>query len=353
MLILPITRHAWLVAASAAVTILVAGVVAAASLGPGGPPDPIGSVGLAAQPEVDCDDPNDPNCTIGDHTEQGGDPPPSTGGDPDRDGACTWTTSTAVLASLAAQGTGTIEIPCVHPEYGWWDGDHCYWSSQFPWSWPAPEEPPEGMSAEDGQWYYGTCLSGVQLFNGVPQYYIQAALFAQWFESAAVPVVTPEMVVLDWLAGFPLHEVEIRLSPPVTGSGLIDLPVWLGVDQAPETWGPIDASHCIGSLCATIGAMVTKVEWDMGDGTVVTCTADQHVAWEPGMPFLSPGDNCHHYYRRASRDQPGGKYQITATSTWAVHWEAEASAASGDLERTLTAEVSLQIDEIQVLVGDR
>jgi hypothetical protein len=371
MLITSIRPTTWLVAALAAVTALVAAAIVAASLGPAPLPDPAGGAGLAAQPEVGCgaeSDPNDPHCQVGDHDDGEGEERPDLPGAPGGgEGACIFVNgrSGPILASyrgadrsrtvLVAQ-TGAVEVPCYMDVWGWYNSsDRCYYGD-FPeirLATSGVPEPPEGETEEDGSWYYLRCL--VEVIGELPNqdYVIWAVERWAWVDNVDVPTVTPLQVAQDWLARVALHGVEIQLAPPVTGAGLVDLPVWLGVNRSADTWGPTNDSHCLSGVCVTIQAHVAGVEWTMGDGTVVTCAADQHVAWEPGIPFLSPGDNCHHYYRRASRDQPDGKYQITATSTWAVHWEAGASAAAGDLETARTAEVSLQIDEIQVLVGDR
>jgi len=348
MLIKQMSKSTWLVAALAAAVALVAGVVVAAGLRPVHPSEPAGLVDLAAQPE-DCNQPNDPNCSIGEH-EDGEDPPPDIGDGSGGGGPCTWTSGGGVITvSLAAQGGETIEIPCVHPQYGFFDGDHCYWSSDYPFPYEPPAAPPDGENAEDGQWYYGTCFNDAYYFNGELVLQIQAALFDQWFNNAEVPVITPEQVALDWLANVALFGIDFALAPPETGAGLVTLPVWLGVNGAADSWGPLSDTHCITGVCVSISAEVATVDWTMGDGTSFSCDRGEHIAWQSGThDYLRP-EGCHHYYQRASRNQPDGRYAITATSNWAVHWESDVSDAAGDLTATREASTALQIDEIQVL----
>jgi hypothetical protein len=354
---LTISKRTWLASALAALTALAAGIGVATSLGTTSTPfGPQGTVELAQGNGGQCP-PGDPDCTIEDH-DPGEDPPDGPGGPGGGGGGpCTFNNGGGTVTVsgqsgeslelvLAAQ-TGEVVIPCNHPVYGFYS-DGCFWGDPPPLV-ELPEAPPDGENAEDGAWYYGTCIT--EVIGELPNqdYIIFAAIRFQWFDNGAVPVITPEQVAQDWLASVTLLGVEFQLAPPTTGSGLVTLPVWLGVAENENSWGPIFDDHCLGGVCVSITAQVANVDWTMGDGTSFNCTRDQHVAWESGMDYLAPGGNCHHYYQRASRNQPEGKYQITATSNWTVHWEADASDAAGDLETTREATVALEINEIQVL----
>jgi hypothetical protein len=358
---LTISKRAWLAASLASLTALVAGIVTAIDLNATGSSGSTAAAGFVAQGGGQCP-PDDPSCSVDDHTDPPPAPPggPGGGGDPGGGGGgpCVWTGgggSTTVAdrsgqePRLVLVAQTSIEVPCNHPAYGFWSGG-CYYGNPPPLVEP-PANPPGGQSAEDGQYYYERCPINVEEFNGQLVFTFFAVIRWIWFENGAVPVAlpTPLEVAQDWLANIELHGVDFELAPPETGSGLVTLPVWLGVNGTENTWGPISASHCLQTVCVSIEALVDTVNWTMGDGASFGCDRDQHVVWEPGMNYLAPGDRCHHYYQRASRNQPGGKYQITATSHWAVHWEADASDASGDLETTREATAALEIDEIQVL----
>jgi hypothetical protein len=295
-----------------------------------------------------------PRCEFSQH-EDGANPPDRPGGGPSGGGVCTFDNGSGHLTVADGSG-GTVEfvlvaqagevvIPCHHPEHGFY-ADGCFWRISPPLL-LLPKEPPAGADEADGAYYLGTCIA--QVIGELPNqdYLMQAAMFFRWFENGEIPVVTPEQVARDWLAGVTLYGVGFQLAPPETGSGLVTLPVWLGVTETETTWGPIADQHCIGGVCISLTALVTAVDWAMGDGASLTCSREQHVAWQPGMNYLQPGDNCHHYYHRASRDQPGGKYQITATSTWTVDWQGTGDA--GQLTTTRGATVALEIDEVQVL----
>lgn len=323
------------------------------------PETPRMAIDLIAQPEEDDDGaicpPGEADCEVTDEDETGGGGDGEGNGDSDTGGggggACTYTVSTVITAALAAQ-TRTFEVPCYRSDAGWYDGEGCYYGD-FP---PIRDatggipEPPEGETEEDGRWYYLRCIANVQIFNGELNFTVLAVERWVWVDFEDVPTITPEQVFQEWYAGITLDPVQPRLSPPAGTSGLVGLPVWLGLEPTENSLGPIDDNYCIGDVCVTIVGVVTTVEWTMGDGGSVNCAPDEHEVWQRGENFLAP-PGCHHYYHRASRNQPDGQYGITATSQWEVTWTADASDAGGTETPDRTATVSLQIDEVQVLTG--
>lgn len=72
-------------------------------------------------------------------------------------------------------------------------------------------------------------------------------------------------------------------------------------------------------------------------------------AWQPGLDFLSPGE-CHHVYRRHSRNQPNGSYQVTAITTWRVWWHINGQY-DNELELQVGTTTDYEVHEIQVLTG--
>lgn len=356
-------RRLWLIVTLFAL-IVATGSVAAWQVAR--PESPRTVIDLIAQPEEDdgggvCP-PGEADCEVTDEDETGGGG--DGGGDSDGDGGsnngggggggCYYVVNDVIAASLAAAQT-RYEVPCyMGGGVGWYDGESCYYGD-FP---PIREatggipEPPEGKTEEDGRYYYLRCIANAQVFNGMLDFTVQAVERWEWvdFEDVPVPVITPEQVFLEWYAAVTLDPVQPRLAPPAGTAGLVGLPVWLGLNYTENSLGPIPANACIGDVCVTIEAVVTDVDWTMGDGGSVSCAPDQHDVWQRGMEFLAP-TGCHHYYQQASRDQAGGQYEITATSNWEVHWTADASDAEGTVTTDRTATTSLQIDEIQVLTG--
>ncbi|MFD5872141.1 hypothetical protein [Streptomyces sp. NPDC060322] len=107
------------------------------------------------------------------------------------------------------------------------------------------------------------------------------------------------------------------------------------------TFGSATASATAGGVTAT--AKVTRVRWAMGDGTTVACHG-------PGTPYaksrgkaMSP--HCGHLYERPSSEQPGGRYQGTATATWT----APALSDGGQFTETRATGFTVGVHEVQVV----
>jgi hypothetical protein len=139
---------------------------------------------------------------------------------------------------------------------------------------------------------------------------------------------------------------RIGVVPRPGERGTVGVPVWLWTAVTPTTWGPETASATAGAVTVTATATVSEIDWDMGDGTTVKCTT-------PGTPFESRGDallkspDCGHVYTATSGNQPNGRYQVTATSTWRVPWRGGGQA--GVLTVTRTSSIALTVGEVQVL----
>jgi hypothetical protein len=144
--------------------------------------------------------------------------------------------------------------------------------------------------------------------------------------------VNPVIVVWRALASLNLRAVDMQIAPKplsVDGDsmGLVGLPVWLWVDETAITWGPVTASASDGPVSVTVTARVERVEWAMGDGTVITCRGPG-TRFDPdvyGVDVESP--DCGHVYERVSRD-PAGVYSVTATSYWVANWSSGADAGT-------------------------
>jgi hypothetical protein len=148
-----------------------------------------------------------------------------------------------------------------------------------------------------------------------------------------------------------LRAVDMQIAPtPLSADadsmGLVGLPVWLWTEPTAATWGPITASASDGPVSVTVTARVDRVEWKMGDGTVIACEA-------PGTPFNSDAHSvedrspdCGHVYQRVSRD-PSGAYTLTATSYWVAEWSSGAETGTIPFDFTTTEEI--RIGELQVL----
>jgi hypothetical protein len=169
--------------------------------------------------------------------------------------------------------------------------------------------------------------------------------------AAGGPPVDPVVVAWRAVASMDLRAVDMQIAPaPLSADadsmGLVGLPVWLWTEPTAATWGPINATATDGPVSVSVTARVGRVEWNMGDGTVITCES-------PGTPFnpdaygvedRSP--DCGHVYQRVSRDSSGA-YTLSATSYWVAAWSS--GAASGAIPFDFTTTEQIRIGELQVL----
>lgn len=274
-----------------------------------------------------------------------------------------------------------VEVPCVDEDLGFWVGTPniiygfytggpegpelagC-WARRDGFLGPRPQpEQSFPIRGEDpggpGRWYTLSCLGA----DGVWPDDVAAGVAQAWLLTGQLPQTGPDPQTLARraLAQIGLSAPEIRVFPPTTGSSPVGMPTWLTTTQTPQTWGPISDTFCDRGLCVSISARAVRIDWDMADGAVVRCVRGQNVAWQPNMDFLVPqqAGACHHVYTTPSRDQPDGRYRVSATTTFHARWSgggesgvftgvADACGPGGDAACTSTAQV--QVEEIQVLV---
>jgi hypothetical protein len=165
---------------------------------------------------------------------------------------------------------------------------------------------------------------------------------------------TPSVIPTLWaeaVNALAMRGPEIRTAPPVSGAALVNLPVWLWTEVGDRVWPPAPLHEFAAAAGQRVDAHgePLRIEWDMGDGQPPVTCAGPGLAWQSGSNLLDPGP-CHHVYRRASRHQPDGRYQITAITTWRVWWEIN-GAFDGELEIQVGSTTPYQVSEIQVLTG--
>lgn len=124
--------------------------------------------------------------------------------------------------------------------------------------------------------------------------------------------------------------------------GLIGLPVWMWVENPnTSTTGPLTESVSAGGLTVTVEATMDRIDWDMGDGTTITCTG-------PGTPYedsfgKKESPDCGHRY-----ETQGDPHTVTATSYWSIQWQSGGEAGSLPIQE-LTATTDIRVGELQVL----
>ncbi len=224
------------------------------------------------------------------------------------------------------------EIPCKTVN-GYWSQDKlCYVSPS-----PAKHGP------DDPIWegHYGT--GGIYLcydpfVGGTNNFEFWAAT------APAGPAAPPDprQLAQQAIAAMNLHAVQIGIVPELLPGriGVIGLPTWMWARQpAANTMGPITRSASARGYTATATAKVTKVVWNMGDGSSVTCRG-------PGTPYedkygKKSSPTCGHTYVRQ------GRYTVTATSYWTVTWAG--IGQTGTIPLDLSNSAAITMGEVQVI----
>jgi hypothetical protein len=226
---------------------------------------------------------------------------------------------------------GNEPIPCYDPVFGWFNqSDECYYRLT------EPQLPPQSGGSADGAWYTPTCLAGVQT--------------PRWFDAppaGTLPPPDPETLARRALAEITLRAPDLQIRPDPNGAGLVGLPVWLWVDKGPETWGPISNDAEERGLRVDITASVTNLTFDLGDGSPPVSCAGGGTPYPKGATGPSP--DCGHVFTKSSRQQPGQKFTITATSSWTVEWTSSGGDSGTIGPETRQATVAVRINELQVV----
>lgn len=138
---------------------------------------------------------------------------------------------------------------------------------------------------------------------------------------------------------------KIRLAKPNIGSapctgdgcqGAVGVPVWLWTQALPTQ----SESASAGGRTVTVSDRVTKVTWDLGNGTTITCNGSG-TAYEPSMGWAtSPDCGVPKGYTQA------GQYTVTAT----FHHEVTYTGVNRPAENvTSTASSNVTIGEVQAI----
>jgi hypothetical protein len=192
------------------------------------------------------------------------------------------------------------------------------------WKLASPQPPPQ-TAGQKGAWYSQVCISaaGTQGFGSAPV----------WI--AAGPVPDPAAVAQSAWAKLRLPSPVIRSNPDASKTDvLVTVPVWLWVDGS--SWGSRSATASVPGLSVTATAAATKVVWQVGDGTSITCR--QGTPWTQGTDPAKASPTCGHTY-----DLPG-TLTMTATMTWTVTWAG--GGQTGTVPNlTTTAQTTVNVSE--------
>jgi hypothetical protein len=221
------------------------------------------------------------------------------------------------------------------PQYN--AADHCFYELMDP-------QPPHGPGYTDmngadtsgpGAFYQKDCV--VNDVGGTV-----------WLK-APPPTVVPDPVVLarQALSKMKLLGAAISSAPGAGKPGLVGMPVWLWNTRSANTWGPISATAAVPGLSVTATARVTKITYAMGDGGSAVCTT-------PGTPYQKSyadrsSPDCGYRYSKVSTGKPGGRFTVTATSSWEVTWHASTGQNGALPVETRTSVTTARVGELQVV----
>lgn len=225
------------------------------------------------------------------------------------------------------------EVACIVGTW-YWSYD---WACYTKYAEPQPRwGDPAWGGRTDGAIFW--CSRGVTLSDPFPP-----DIIPRWAPSppwGAPP--DPEELARAAVESMNLRAIDVGIVPePVPGSiGIIGLPTYMWVDNpTSSTWGPITRTATSGPWSVTATAQVDRIEWDMGDGNVVTCITE-------GTPYAdvyqdAPSPDCGHTYTE------DGAYTVTATSYWVIEWSGLGQA--GTISMDFTDSASITMGESQVI----
>lgn len=173
--------------------------------------------------------------------------------------------------------------------------------------------------------------------------------YTRWLPAPPEAVrVDPREVALRILARLDLEAVELGMFPRGDSDVRLSFVGWnnwmWAESPSQRQWGPLSSSDSASGITVTLTAEVERVEWDMGDDTVVTCgkaTPWSQARTQGGRNVASP--DCGHVYERM------GTYTVTATSHWNVQWSG--GGQSGSLPFSLSRSTDYLVGEYQAVNG--
>lgn len=255
--------------------------------------------------------------------------------------------ATAVSGTPSRGSTCTFqgEVVKCHGSKGVWSGDLQCYVKRLSIS-ITPESPRNGHT--DGSIY--SCRTpysegGGRFGVGTGVSYL---FWAPSPGSAGAPMVADPVQVAELaIEQMNLAAPAIGMTPLKAGAPLlVGVDAWLWVDNAGKRGiGPITTTATAGPTTVRATAQVTKVTWDLGDGTTVICRG-AGTAWSPSQG-VGPSPTCGHRYVMPSTTQPGGEFTIRATAHWSVDWAG--AGQSGTIPLTLSGVRRQEVIEVQVL----
>jgi hypothetical protein len=233
---------------------------------------------------------------------------------------------------------GVREVPCTNKDGGAWNG-RCYATVLDP---PPAKADPVWEGQDEG--VIMTCvLRSGDCDQSAGVHLPIADCTQRWWTATPEGSVDVEQVARDAFARANPTEIPIGIVPEnIPGSvGLVGMPVWMWVQNpGTQTVGPLTATAPAGSATVTSTGRVVSIDWDMGDGTVVTCRGTG-TAYQDSFGVKDSPD-CGHRY-----EKQGAPYTVTATSHWVVEWHGAGQSSTFTLD--IPSETQIVVGEAQVI----
>jgi hypothetical protein len=160
-------------------------------------------------------------------------------------------------------------------------------------------------------------------------------------ECMADPQMTPIADLAEQARGrLNLPQPEMASSP--ADRQLVHLPTWLAVSES--SWDSVSASVTAGAVTVTATAVPSRVEWDLGDGTVVICEGPGTI-WRPGMDPEAESPDCGHTYTRSASG-----VEVMATVYWTVTWTSTAGAGGSFADLATASQAVWEVAEARSVI---
>jgi hypothetical protein len=255
---------------------------------------------------------------------------------------------TVVKSSCRYKGQA---IPCSTPE-GFWDASSgCYLTAQA-----KPRTLGDAKSIPPGSRFY-RCWYVFDVINGKP-------VGEETFESIVRRGGPPQTMDPREAARLAVEQMDflapqLGLSPylqSATHEAIVNVPIWMWVtDPGRTTTGPQTKSALIGGVGIEATGTVDRIEWSMGGGEVVTCEGagtpfDRAAVSGKSLKQVPDSPTCGYKYRKTSRCEKGGTFQVTATAYRNVHWTG--GGTQGDIPLDFSRALPLRVVDLRpVLVA--
>jgi hypothetical protein len=133
---------------------------------------------------------------------------------------------------------------------------------------------------------------------------------------------------------------EIAASPGERQ--LVHLPTWLAVSES--SWDSLSASVTAGAVTVTATAAPSRVEWDLGDGSAVTCDGPGTI-WRPGMEPEAESPDCGYTYTRSASE-----VVVSATVCWTVTWSSTTGQGGSFSDLATTSQAVWEVAEARSVI---